>query len=230
MSHLLNKKPKNAPHLLTLQHTYTYTFTYTYIYIYFLDNYPTIHLYPKNELPHYPPESWPTIHLHLELHIQIFGRFGDCSSCALRFRKLCGFWWWCSSTCKWGVWRTARFWQRSWIWFLEAEFWCRGAGNKHYKYRIFGLGVSFFDGLIVWPYFFAPPQKTRTIGWHPYFIVFSKKHTHKQQKPQNKNTITFTFANIIGPFDFDQKLLHFLGPLCWFFVFPLSCLLNNTTA
>ena len=35
------------------------THTHIYIYISILECYPTIHLYPVSELPHYPRESYP---------------------------------------------------------------------------------------------------------------------------------------------------------------------------
>ena len=37
------------------------------IYIYIYERYPTIHLYPGSELPHYPRESYPIIHVNFAL-------------------------------------------------------------------------------------------------------------------------------------------------------------------
>ena len=66
-----------------------------------------------------------------------------------------------------------------------------------------------------WPNFLHPniprkqcPKLVDTL----VFIVFSKKHTYKQQKQKKQNTIIFTFGNIIAPFDFDRKLFHFWAP------------------
>ena len=63
--------------LLTLQHIYIYI---------------DIHLYPKTELPHYPRESCPTIHVDFALQIKVFGAFvrlrGDL--CKFRNYVCCG--------------------------------------------------------------------------------------------------------------------------------------------
>ena len=100
-----------------------------------------IYIYP-GELPHYLPltrfgvtplPTWEIPHYPRQFRtvkIGIFGRFWACSSCALRCRDICGFWSWCSSTCKWGFEKTARFWHCGWKSSLEVEFWCRGVNNK----------------------------------------------------------------------------------------------------
>ena len=113
--------PHIGPHLATSQHACIY-----------------IYIYP-GELPHYPP--WPHFRFtplptrelptHINLHCKnrYLAGFGPVPAVH------CGFWNYVGSGdgipqhARGGSEKTTRSRHRGWIWFLEVEFWCRGANN-----------------------------------------------------------------------------------------------------
>ena len=64
LDQFLNQKPQMLDQFSTLQRIKTMC-----IYTHILESYPTIHLYPKTELPHYPSERCPAIHVNFVLQL-----------------------------------------------------------------------------------------------------------------------------------------------------------------